>query len=128
MSAIVWTVMIVLLVIGLPIGYALMSLAIVLLTTSGASTPFAIAQKTVTSLHSFTMLAIPFFMLAGEAMSKTGVSKKIFNFAGSLVRHLPGGMAHVNILTSMFLAGCSGSSVADITLAEFERNAVNEAL
>lgn len=115
MSAIVWTTMILLLVIGLPIGYALMSLAIVLLTTSGASTPFAIAQKTVTSLHSFTMLAIPFFMLAGEAMSKTNVSKKIFNFAGSLVRHLPGGMAHVNILTSMFLAGCSGSSVADIT-------------
>jgi tripartite ATP-independent transporter DctM subunit len=61
------------------------------------------------------MLAIPFFMLAGAAMSKTDVSKKIFDFAGSLVRHLPGGMAHVNILTSMLLAGTSGSAVADVT-------------
>ncbi len=115
MNTIVWTVMVLLLVIGLPIGFALMALSIVLLGVSGVTTPFAIAQKTVTSLSSFTMLAIPFFMLAGEAMSKTGVSRKIFDFAGSLVRHLPGGMAHVNILTSVFLAGCSGSAVADIT-------------
>ena len=115
MNAIVWTVMVGLLIIGLPIGYALMCLSIVLLTASGASTPFAIAQKTVTSLHSFTMLAIPFFMLAGEAMAVTNVSKKLFNFAGSLVRHLPGGLAHVNILCSVFLAGTSGSAVADIT-------------
>lgn len=115
MSSIVWAVMVLLLVIGLPIGFALMAISIVLLGISGVTTPFAIAQKTVTSLSSFTMLAIPFFMLAGEAMSKTGVSKKIFDFAGSLVRHLPGGMAHVNVLTSVFLAGCSGSAVADIT-------------
>ena len=110
MSSIVWAVMVLLLVIGLPIGFALMAISIVLLGISGVTTPFAIAQKTVTSLSSFTMLAIPFFMLAGEAMSKTGVSKKIFDFAGSLVRHLPGGMAHVNVLTSVFLAGCSGSA------------------
>ena len=115
MSTIVWTIMVVLLVIGLPVGFALMALSIVLLTTSGTSTPFAIIQRTVSSLESFTMLAIPFFMLAGTAMSKTDVSKKIFNFAGSLVRHLRGGMAHVNILTSMILAGTSGSAVADVT-------------
>lgn len=128
MSTIIWTSMVVLLIIGLPIGYALTALAIVMLGVSGASTPFAIAQKTVTSLHSFTMLAIPFFMLAGEAMSVTKVSKKIFNFAGSLVRHLPGGMAHVNILTSMFLAGCSGSSVADITgVGKLEIEAMEDA-
>ena len=115
MNSLVWAVMVILLIIGLPIGFALMALSIVLLGISGVTTPFAIAQKTVTSLGSFTMLAIPFFMMAGEAMSKTGVSKKIFDFAGSLVRHLPGGMAHVNILTSMLLAGTSGSAVADIT-------------
>lgn len=115
MSTIVWTMMILLLVIGLPIGFALMALSIVLLGISGTSTPYAITQKTVTSLNSFTMLAIPFFMLSGEAMSKTGVSKKIFDFAGSLVRHLPGGLAHVNILCSMLLAGTSGSAVADVT-------------
>ena len=67
-------------------------------------------------------------MLAGAAMSKTNVSKKIFNFAGSLVRHLPGGMAHVNILTSMILAGASGSAVADITgVGKLEMEAMEDA-
>lgn len=128
MSSIVWVAMILLLVIGLPIGFALMALSIVLLTASGTSTPFAIVQKTITSLQSFTMLAIPFFMLAGAAMSKTNVSKKIFNFAGSLVRHLPGGMAHVNILTSVILAGTSGSAVADVTgVGKLEMEAMMDA-
>lgn len=115
MGSVVWSVMIILLVVGLPIGFALMALSIILLTISGTSTPFGITQKTVTSLESFTMLAIPFFMMAGATMSETDVSKKIFHFANSLVRHLRGGMAHVNILTSMILAGTSGSAVADIT-------------
>lgn len=128
MSTIIWVVMIALLVIGLPIGFALMAISIVLLTASGVSSPFAIVQKTITSLQSFTMLAIPFFMLAGEAMSKTNVSKKIFNFAGSLVRHLHGGMAHVNILTSMILAGTSGSAVADVTgVGKLEMEAMMDA-
>ncbi len=128
MSAIVWSGMVLLLVIGLPIGFALTALSIILLATSGTSTPFAIAQKSVTSLQSFTMLAIPFFMLAGNAMSETNVSKKIFNFAGSLVRHLPGGMAHVNILCSMLLAGTSGSAVADVTgVGKLEIDAMEDA-
>ncbi len=128
MSTIVWSAMIILLAIGLPIGFALMALSIILLTISGTSTPFAIAQKTITSLQSFTMLAIPFFMLAGAAMSETKVSKKIFNFAGSLVRHLPGGLAHVNILTSMILAGTSGSAVADVTgVGKLEIEAMTDA-
>jgi tripartite ATP-independent transporter DctM subunit len=127
-STIVWTVMVLLLIIGLPIGFALMALSIILLVTTGTSTPFAIAQKTVTGLQSFTMLAIPFFMLAGAVMSKTHVSRKIFNFAGSLVRHLPGGMAHVNIVTSMLLAGTSGSAVADVTgVGKLEIEAMEEA-
>lgn len=128
MSAIVWGGMILLLVIGLPIGFALTALSIILLATSGTSTPFAIAQKSVTSLQSFTMLAIPFFMLAGNAMAETKVSQKIFNFAGSLVRHLPGGMAHVNILSSMLLAGTSGSAVADVTgIGKLEIEAMEDA-
>ncbi|MDD3996707.1 MAG: TRAP transporter large permease [Sphaerochaetaceae bacterium] len=128
MGSIVWTVMIILLVIGLPIGFALMALSIILLTISGTSTPFAITQKTVTSLESFTMLAIPFFMMAGATMSETDVSKKIFQFARNLVRHLRGGMAHVNILTSMILAGTSGSAVADVTgVGKLEMEAMMDA-
>ena len=71
--------MIILLVIGLPIGFALMALSIILLTISGYFNTLAITQKTVTSLESFTMLAIPFFMMAGATMSETDVSKKDFS-------------------------------------------------
>ena len=67
----------------------------------------------VDSLGGITLLAIPFFVLAGEIMNSGGVTKRIFGFADLLVGHVRGGLAHVNILSSLFFAGISGSAVAD---------------
>ncbi len=67
----------------------------------------------VDSLGGITLLAIPFFVLAGEIMNSAGITRRIFEFAELLVGHIRGGLAHVNILSSLFFAGISGSAVAD---------------
>jgi tripartite ATP-independent transporter DctM subunit len=66
------------------------------------------------SMNSFIMVAVPLFILAGNIMDKGGVGDKIFNFANSMVGWMPGGLGHVNIVTSLIFAGMSGSSVADV--------------
>lgn len=82
----------------------------------------------VDSLGGMTLLAIPFFVLAGEIMNTGGVTHRIFNFANLLVGHVRGGLAHVNILSSMFFAGISGSAVADTAgLGRIEIKAMTEA-
>ncbi|PHP64649.1 ABC transporter permease [Zhengella mangrovi] len=82
----------------------------------------------VDSLGGITLLAIPFFVLAGEIMNTGGVTHRIFNFANLLVGHVRGGLAHVNILSSMFFAGISGSAVADTAgLGRIEIKAMTEA-
>lgn len=82
----------------------------------------------VDSLGGITLLAIPFFVLAGEIMNSGGVTKRIFGFADLLVGHVRGGLAHVNILSSLFFAGISGSAVADTAgLGRIEIKAMTEA-
>ncbi|MEO4044182.1 TRAP transporter large permease [Hoeflea sp. CAU 1731] len=82
----------------------------------------------VDSLGGITLLAIPFFVLAGEIMNSGGVTKRIFEFANLLVGHVRGGLAHVNIVSSMFFAGISGSAVADTAgLGRIEIRAMTEA-
>lgn len=82
----------------------------------------------VDSLGGITLLAIPFFVLAGEIMNTGGVTHRIFDFAKLLVGHVRGGLAHVNILSSMFFAGISGSAVADTAgLGRIEIKAMTDA-
>ena len=111
---IIFIVLLILMFIGVPIGFAMGISATFMLLFTGTASPVSIATKAVNGLDSFTIMAIPFFMLASSIMSGTDVSKYIFRFCGSLVRHLRGGFAHVNILLSMVMAGMSGSSVADV--------------
>lgn len=66
-------------------------------------------------VENFSLLAIPFFMLAGEIMNKGGMSKRIVNFCNALIGHITGGMGFVGVLASMLFAGVSGSAVADTT-------------
>jgi len=73
-----------------------------------------ISQSMFSSMNSFIMVAVPLFILAGNIMDKGGVGDKIFNFANSMVGWMPGGLGHVNIVTSLIFAGMSGSSVADV--------------
>lgn len=69
--------------------------------------------KTVTGLDSFPFLAVPFFVLAGELMNRTGVTKALVDFSTILVGRIRGGLAHVNVATGMLMAGISGSASAD---------------
>ena len=71
-------------------------------------------QQMAKSVNSFSLLAIPFFILMGEIMGAGGISDRLFKFANVLVGWLRGGLAHVNVLASMFFGGISGSAVADV--------------
>src|SRR5699024_11304177 len=64
-------------------------------------------------INNFTLLAIPFFIMTGNLMNSSGITDRIFNFASSLVGHVPGGVGHVNITASLMFSGMSGSSLAD---------------
>lgn len=73
-----------------------------------------IAQRLFTGVDSFSFMAIPFFILAGNLMSKAQITDGLVKFSNALVGHLRGGLAHVNVLNSMFFAGISGSAAADV--------------
>ena len=70
-------------------------------------------QKMFAMLDSFSLLAMPFFILAGELMCQGGISKKMVSFSETVVGHLRGGLGHASVVGSMIFAGVSGSSVAD---------------
>jgi tripartite ATP-independent transporter DctM subunit len=75
----------------------------------------AIAQKMADGVMNFSLLAIPFFIIMGEIMNEGGISQRIVNLANLVVGRLPGGLALVNVLDSMFFGGISGSAVADVS-------------
>lgn len=102
----------VLLFIGFPVAWALICLSLVYLLLNGV--PLSDAAITLNEgVASFTLMAIPFFMLAGSLMDTGGVTKRLVEFADALVGRWRGGLAYVNILTNMIMAGMSGSAVAD---------------
>ena len=74
---------------------------------------YIIVQRMVAGPDSFPLLAVPFFILAGNLMNSSGITHRIFRFARALVGHIPGGLGHVNVVASMIFAGMSGSAVAD---------------
>ena len=71
------------------------------------------AQRIFTGIDSFPLMAVPFFVLAGELMNRGGTTRRLIDFANVLVGRIPGGLAHTNIVASMFFGGISGSAVAD---------------
>lgn len=101
-----------LILINVPVAYALglASLATVLYI---GLPPEAVMLQTVRGINSFSLLAIPFFVLAGAIMAQGGIAIRLVNFANIFVGFIRGGLAMVNILASMFFGGISGSSVAD---------------
>jgi C4-dicarboxylate transporter DctM subunit len=72
-----------------------------------------LAQRMYSATTGFTLLAIPFFILAGNLMNRGGITHRIFRFAQALVGHLQGGLGHVNVVSSMIFSGMSGAAVAD---------------
>lgn len=99
--------------IGLPIGFGVGITAVSLMFYLDMNNIMMIARRLITGVDIYTLLAIPFFMLAGEIMNKSGIVKDLLLFSRALVGRFVGGLAHVNVLMSMLFAGLSGSAVAD---------------
>jgi tripartite ATP-independent transporter DctM subunit len=97
---------------GMPVVFSLMISSLVYLLLAGID-PRIVIQKLVMGPDSFVLLAVPFFIMAAQIMNSTGITKRIFRFASTIVGHFPGGLAHVNIVDSMIFAGMSGSAIAD---------------
>jgi tripartite ATP-independent transporter DctM subunit len=98
--------------IGVPIAFSLGAAATVYLILKGVSLGL-IATRLFTGLDSFTFMAIPFFILAGELMNSSGITKRLVNFTSLFVGRLRGGLAHVSVVTSMLFGGVTGSAIAD---------------
>ena len=99
--------------IGVPIAYALLVSGVALMLQLDTFDAQILAQNVVEGANSFPLLAVPFFMLAGEIMNVGGLSKRIVVFAGALVGHVRGGLGYVAILAAVMMAALSGSAVAD---------------
>jgi tripartite ATP-independent transporter DctM subunit len=98
---------------GIPIAFALLLVSVALMLHLDLFDAQIIAQNLLNGADSFPLMAVPFFMLAGEIMNAGGLSKRIVNIAMALVGHKRGGLGYVAIIASCLLASLSGSAVAD---------------
>ncbi len=107
-------VFVVLLALGVRVAFAigLATVATMMLSIGPAAALTTVAQRMATGLDSFTLLAIPFFILAGQLMNRGGIAGRLIDLAKSLLGPLPGGLAFVNVLASMLFGAISGSAVA----------------
>lgn len=105
---------VVLLGVGVPVAWSIgLSSIFTMLVSIPAIPAFTtIAQRMTTGLDSFSLLAIPFFILAGQMMNKGGIARRLIDFGKTLVGALPGGLAYVNIIAAMLFGAISGSAVA----------------
>ena len=107
-------IFLVFLMVGLPVFFGLLAAPGILLYLNGQERDITLLYRNLyNGMDSFPLMAIPFFMLAGEMMNKGGITIRLVEFSQALMGHLRGGLAHVNILSSMLFAGLSGSAVAD---------------
>ncbi|MBU2261943.1 MAG: TRAP transporter large permease [Proteobacteria bacterium] len=101
------------LVSGIPVAFCLAITSLVFLLLLDSVPLHLIPQRMFTGMDSFPLMAVPFFIMAGDLMNSAGITMRIVRFASVLVGSIRGGLAHVNIVASMFFAGVSGSAVAD---------------
>jgi TRAP-type C4-dicarboxylate transport system permease large subunit len=107
------TVLAVLLLVGVPIGFSLAMTAMTYLLVYETAPLNLLPQQMFTAVNSFPLMAIPFFLLSGELMSRSGITVQVVKFCNLLVGRIQGGLAHVSIVAGMFFAGVTGSGVAD---------------
>lgn len=125
--AVFFLVFFALLLIGVPIYLSMLVPSILYLVINDMSLVM-IAQKCMNGLNSFTLIAIPFFIMAAQVMNSGSVTNRIFNFCRALVGHFKGGLGYVNVLSSVIFSGMSGSAVADVGgLGQVEIKAMRDA-
>ena len=112
---------------GVPVAIAMAGASLAYIAISGDVPPFVVIHRMINGIDSFPLLAVPFFILAGNLMNNAGITTRIFNFALSLVGWLKGGLGHVNVLASVIFAGMSGTAIADAAgLGTIEIKAMKE--
>ncbi|HEX7435990.1 MAG TPA: TRAP transporter large permease [Caldimonas sp.] len=112
---------------GLPVAIAMAGASLAYILVSGNLPPFVIIHRMVGGIDSFPLLAVPFFILAGNLMNNAGITTRIYNFALALVGWMKGGLGHVNIIGSVIFAGMSGTAIADAAgLGTIEIKAMKE--
>jgi len=105
----------VMLILGTPIAFVLgLAGVIALIGSSGTSLLMLVPQQIFSGMNSFVLMAIPFFILAGELMNASGITKKIVNLSNALVGRMKGGLGHVNIVANVIFATMSGAAVAAV--------------
>lgn len=104
---------ILLLIMGLPIAYVLVAVAVAGIMAMGTVPLITVVQRMFSGLNSFTLLAVPLFIMAANLMNRGQISNKLIDFCCALVGHIKGGLGYANVLVSMLFAGISGSSQAD---------------
>ncbi|MEO1397432.1 MAG: TRAP transporter large permease subunit, partial [Pseudomonadota bacterium] len=107
-------VFLILLLIGVPVFFAMLFAPGVMLWLNGQERDIGLMYRNIfNGIDNGVLLAIPFFMLAGELMNKGGITERLVTFSQAIIGSVRGGLAQVNILSSMLFAGMSGSAVAD---------------
>lgn len=113
MVALLFSLLLILFALGFPVAFAMGLSSVIAMRDVGIPMEVAI-QRIVSSLNSFPLMAIPFFILAGNLMEHSGISQRLINFANALVGKMTGGLAIVSVMTAMFFAAISGSSAATV--------------
>jgi TRAP-type C4-dicarboxylate transport system permease large subunit len=98
---------------GVPIAIAMCIASLLYIWMSGLIPPLTVIHRMVGGVDSFPLLAVPFFILAGNLMNSAGITNRIYDFALALVGWLKGGLGHVNVVGSVIFAGMSGTAIAD---------------
>jgi tripartite ATP-independent transporter DctM subunit len=112
--AILFGLLAVLLFTGVPVGFALAAASLVTVWYLDLPT-IVIVQQMTAGANTTSLIAIPLFIFAGELMMRGGISERLISFATSLVGHLRGGLGQVNVVSSLFFGGVSGSAIADVS-------------
>jgi tripartite ATP-independent transporter DctM subunit len=113
MAAILMIVFGICLMIGMPVAITMGVSGMVAVMVDGRFPGLVIPQYLFNGISSFPLMAVPFFILAAEIMTASGLTKSLLRFANDLVGHIRGGLGHVNVMVSMLFAGISGSALAD---------------
>jgi TRAP-type C4-dicarboxylate transport system permease large subunit len=98
---------------GVPVAIAMAGSALIYIMLTGDVPSFVVVHRMISGIDSFPLLAVPFFIFAGNLMNNAGITNRIYDFALALVGWLKGGLGHVNILGSVIFAGMSGTAIAD---------------
>ncbi len=98
---------------GLPVALAMAAASLIYVMATGTVPDYVVIHRMVNGVDSFPLLAVPFFILAGNLMNTAGITNRIYNFALALVGWMKGGLGHVNVVGSMIFSGMSGTAIAD---------------